>query len=89
MHLNPTCPGTETRTLPDHHLSAWAELTGLHGQYVSRENMIHIPSQDQSTGRAQKKEWISRNSQMKSQSAVSGKQSSVGPESGAVKSRER
>lgn len=29
MHLNPTCPGTETKILPDHHLSAWA---GLHGQ---------------------------------------------------------
>lgn len=28
MHLNPTCPGTETRTLPDHHVSAWADSQG-------------------------------------------------------------
>lgn len=89
MHLNPTCPGTETKIPPDHHLSAWAEPKGFHGQYISRESMIHIPPQDQSPGRAQQQEWIPGNSQVSSWSAVSVIQNSVGPEGGAVKSRER
>lgn len=49
MHLNPTCPGTETKTLPDHHLSAWAELTGLHqggvwSTFLLKTSLKDVPS---------------------------------------------
>lgn len=47
-HVNPTCPDSDTKILPDHHLSDLAELMGLHGQYILRENMIHISFKDQS-----------------------------------------
>lgn len=47
-HVNPTFPDSDTKILPDHHLRDLAELMGLHGQYILRENMIHISFKDQS-----------------------------------------
>lgn len=47
-HVKPTFPDSDTKILPDHHLSDLAELMGLHGQYILRENMIHISFKDQS-----------------------------------------
>lgn len=72
LHYNAPKPHLSWHRLQNSPRSApeslsWAHR--LHGQDVRRDNMLHIPPQDQPPGCAQQQEWIARTSQVNSWSA--------------------